>query len=135
MSNSKVTHVIFDLDGTLIDSEKFLHLAINDVLGQFGKTMDLTLRAKTVGLHMGQSAPFIIEHCKLQLNPADYTQMVMKRYIAYLTGEIDGVGVRFLPGAQRLVKHLASHKIPLAICTGSFQDTYDLKVSILYLHF
>lgn len=129
-----VTHVIFDLDGTLIDSEKFLHLAINDVLSQFGKTLEMSLRSQTVGLHMAESAPVIIEQCDLQLDTQQYIQLVLKRFKAYVSGEIGGVGVKFLPGVETLVKHLSKHNVPIAICTGSFNETYQHKV-LFYFFF
>merc|ERR1719259_1193310 len=34
---------------------------------------------------------------------------------------------KLLPGAERLVRHLHSHGIPIAIASGSSQESYDLK--------
>lgn len=124
-----VTHVIFDLDGTLIDSEKHLFKSTNDVLSEFGKSFDWDIRSKTLGLHLQKSAPIIIEHFKLSIEPSEYIDKVLSRFKSYVQGEIDGCGgVRLLPGVKRLVTHLARHNIPMAVCTGCKEDTFRYKV-------
>lgn len=123
-----VTSVIFDLDGTLVDSEKYFYLAVTDILKQYGKEMDWELRSKTIGLYLASSAPIIIDHLELQLTPEEYIGQVLVRFREYVSGNVDGVGIQFLPGVKRLVAHLASHKVPMAICTGSMKETYEYKV-------
>lgn len=127
-SNVPVTHVIFDLDGTLIDSEKYLFRSTNDVLNEFGKEFDWEIRSKTLGLHLSKSAPIIIEHFQLSIQPEEYIRKIMSQFKSYICGEINGFGVQLLPGVERLVKHLAKHKIPMAICTGCMSDTFEYKV-------
>ncbi|XP_046908670.2 pseudouridine-5'-phosphatase [Dermatophagoides farinae] len=122
-----VTHVIFDLDGTLIDSEKHLFRSTNDVLNEFGKSFDWDIRSKTLGLHLQKSAPIIIEHFHLPIEPAEYIGKVLSRFKSYVQGEIDGCGVQLLPGVKRLVTHLAKHDIPMAVCTGCMEDTFRYK--------
>lgn len=124
-----ITHVIFDLDGTLINSEKYLFKSINEILMEFGKEYEWSVRAKTIGLHMAKSAPIIVEHFQLPITADEYIQKVLKRFKAYVEGQIDDdKGVQLLPGVQRLVYHLAKHHIPMAICTGCMSDTYQYKV-------
>ncbi|KAJ6224619.1 hypothetical protein RDWZM_003164 [Blomia tropicalis] len=131
MSSDKytpVTHVIFDLDGTLIDSEKYLHKAITDVLRDHGKTMNWELQSLTTGLFITKSAPIIVENLKLTCTPEEYIRQILIRYKQYVVGQIDGVGIKFLPGVVKLITHLSNNKIPMAICTGSMQETFDFKV-------
>lgn len=126
--NSKnITHVIFDLDGTLIDSEKYLFNSTNDILKQYGKTYDWTIRSKTIGLHLIKATPIIIEHFELPITPEEYMRQVLIQFKRYVLGEIDGSGVQLLPGTKRLVQHLSKHKIPMAICTGCTEDTFGYK--------
>lgn len=54
MTSSKyppVSHVIFDLDGTLIDTEKYFNQVLNSVIGEYGgKPMSVELSSKTSNL-------------------------------------------------------------------------------------
>nr|XP_027205613.1 pseudouridine-5'-phosphatase-like [Dermatophagoides pteronyssinus] len=122
-----ITHVIFDLDGTLIDSEKHLFQSTNDVLNEFGKTFDWNIRSKTLGLHLQKSAPIIIEHFNLSIEPIDYIDKVLLRFKSYVQGDNGGYGIQLLPGVKRLVTHLSRHNIPMAICTGCKEDTFRYK--------
>lgn len=36
--------------------------------------------------------------------------------------------IKFI-GAERLIKHLKSHKIPIAVATSSSQESFDLKTA------
>lgn len=132
---SPVTHVIFDLDGTLIDSEKYFYHAVTDILQDYGKSMDWELRSKTIGLFITNSAPIIIDHLGLPCSPEEYVRQVLVRFKQYIIGEVDGIGIQFLPGVQRLVSHLSDHKVPMAICTGSMKETFEYKVSALIVRY
>ena len=129
-----ITHVIFDLDGTLIDSEKHLFQSTNDVLNEFGKTFDWNIRSKTLGLHLQKSAPIIIEHFNLSIEPIDYIDKVLLRFKSYVQGDNGGYGIQLLPGVKRLVTHLSRHNIPMAICTGCKEDTFRYKVRLPKKH-
>lgn len=51
-----VTHVIFDCDGLLVDSEKYYSLAISEVASRHGKKFDY----KTKLDMMGKSTNYIL---------------------------------------------------------------------------
>jgi len=122
--NNRISHCVFDFDGTLIDSESFLTLAINDVLQRYGKEYVWSLKSRTVGLHLGLSGPIIIEEFGLPLTVPEFVQNVLQRFEERMTlGSCN-----FMAGAERLVKHLAKNDVKLAVCTGSTKFTYSLKV-------
>lgn len=125
-----VSHVIFDLDGTLIDSESYYYCAVNDLLQEYGKQYDWEVRSRTLGLFITKSAPIIIEFCQLPLTPDQFVEKVLLRFRSYVLGEIDGKGVKMLPGAMRLIEHFKATGVPMAICTGSMKQTYDYKVCL-----
>ena len=117
----KITHCIFDFDGTLIDSERYLTKAANQVVQRYGKEFTWNLKSKTLGLHFGLSGPIVIQELDLPLTLEEYIKEVLDEY-----GELI-IDCPFMPGAKRLVKHLYDHHIPMAICTGSTQQTFKLK--------
>ena len=120
----KVTHCIFDFDGTLINSENFLSHAIEEVLHRYGKRIDWSLKSRTVGLPMGMSGPLIIEELDLPLTLQQFTDDVLNTYYDKMSSGI----VEFMPGAKSLVQHLAGHRVPQAVCSASTAFTFALKV-------
>jgi pseudouridine-5'-monophosphatase len=122
----RVTHCIFDFDGTLIDSERFLTQAINDVVQKYDKEYDWSLKSRTVGLHLALSGPIIIEELDLPLTVDQFVKNVLKTFEHRMSNGSEKCN--FMSGAERLVKHLAQNNVKLAVCTGSTKFTYSLKV-------
>jgi len=120
----RVSHCIFDFDGTLINSESFLTQAINEVLQRYGKCYDWSVKSKTTGLHMGLSGPIIIEELDLPLTLQEFTDSVLKEFERSLCNG----SVEFMSGAERLVQHLSRNGVHLAICTASTQLTFKYKI-------
>jgi beta-phosphoglucomutase len=42
--------VIFDMDGVLTDSEPAFHAAVNDILGRYGKSIDIHTYERFIGM-------------------------------------------------------------------------------------
>lgn len=118
-----VTHCIFDFDGTLVNSEVCFTDATNRVTQKYGKDFTWYLKAKTIGLHFGASAPIIIKELDLPLTKEEYVADVLIEFEKRLAQ-----GVDFMPGAERLILHLHKHNIPIALCTGSTSYTFSMKM-------
>ena len=43
------THVIFDLDGVLLDSEPLYTCATQEIVGEYGKVFDWSVKGNTIG--------------------------------------------------------------------------------------
>lgn len=122
MSFSKVTHVLFDLDGLLIDSEKLYTEAFTKVCGQFGKTFTWELKSSLLGFQGHECAEKIIQSLELPITRDVFMSLAMKEY------EVLFPTVELLPGARKLVEHLHSKNIPIALATSSGQESVDMKM-------
>lgn len=120
----KITHVIFDLDGLLIDTEPIYTKAISDTMAAFGKKFSLKLKAKTMGMKHDVAVEYMLKDAGLAgiVSVEEFSEFYDRRLGELLPNN------SILPGAMRLVKHLAAHNVPLAICTGSNSFEYPLKV-------
>lgn len=132
--------VIFDMDGTLVDSEKVHRHAFLkglDYLGvdyDYDKTMDFLL--KNAGIPDSVFAEDFVEEHKLDFSAKEILDLKRNNYYELIDSEVEAY-----PGAVDFVKNL-SGKYKLAIATSSSQedmeavlkkiglfDVFDVKVS------
>jgi pseudouridine-5'-monophosphatase len=69
---SKISHVIFDLDGTLIDSEEQYLKLQTECLAKFGKKFDAKDKQRTLGRTNDEEIKAIIKQYKLSVTPEEY---------------------------------------------------------------
>ena len=88
----QITHVIFDMDGTLLDSG-LLYLDVSkDIVAAFDREWDADFHATTVGRRHDENAPAIIKHYGLDITVDQFMEEYRKRIVPKL-GE---GGLRFL---------------------------------------
>ncbi|EJD52477.1 HAD-like protein [Auricularia subglabra TFB-10046 SS5] len=127
MTNARVDFVLFDLDGLLIDSEAIYTLATNEILAPYGAQMTWEIKAGLMGKNEQTAAEHLFAHLPpIALTPAEY--LVQRRALQ----DARWPSVPLLPGAARLVQHLATHAVPMAIATGSNRKEFELKTGHLY---
>jgi len=116
-----VTHVIFDMDGLLLDTELHYTRANEIICQRYDRQFTWELKQMQMGRRSQEAAQLLIDYLKLPITLDEY--LLETRNILY---ELFPTA-KLLPGAERLVRHLHDQKIPLAICTGSHEKAYDLK--------
>ncbi|XP_047987687.1 pseudouridine-5'-phosphatase-like isoform X1 [Leguminivora glycinivorella] len=122
MAFKKVSHVLFDLDGLLIDSEILYTQAFTNVCAKYGKEFTWELKSSLLGFQGHECAEKIITTLELPVTKQDFMKLCQKEY------EVLFPKVQLMPGAQRLVEHLHSKGVPIALATSSAQDSVDLKM-------
>lgn len=108
--------LIFDLDGTLIDSVPDIHAASNEVLAENGFA-PLTLMQ--VRSFIGRGVPHLV-HCLLEASGAGGDELLQARLTADFIARYDGaVGLTALfPGVREALTAFRGAGHPLAICTN-----------------
>ena len=119
--NQKISCLIYDMDGLLLDTEGIYTEVTQDIVGEFGKVFDLSVKKKIIGRPSFQAAKIIVESLDLPITPKDY-----------LDSRKDVLIEKFknthpLPGAKEMTTHFFSHGIPQAIATSSSSPIYDAK--------
>lgn len=117
-----ITHLIYDFDGLLLDTEP-IHWQVNaDIASRYGKSFDLSIHSKIIGRTSQDSAQIIIDMLDLPLTVEAYLE------------ERDGIifdlypHVQPMPGAIELTQHFYDAGIPQAIATSSAQIRFNQKV-------
>lgn len=123
MAPARITHVLFDMDGLLLDTERFYTDVQATILASYGKSFDWSLKAKMMGKTALEAADIFVKETGLEgvLAPEDFIKQ-REEMLRSLFPESD-----LLPGAERLIRHLHAHKIPMAVATSSHKRHYELK--------
>lgn len=66
MPELKITHVIFDLDGLLLDTEKVYTAMFNELLSKFGKQYTMELKAMSMGKRMEEAIPLTLKYVSIR---------------------------------------------------------------------
>jgi HAD superfamily hydrolase (TIGR01509 family) len=121
--NPKITHIIYDNDGLLLDTEPFYTQAHTIVAARYGKVFDWSVKSKMIGLRAEDSATVMINALQLPITVPEYIE-ARKSLLAELFPQAEP-----LPGAVRLTRHLHQAGIPQAVATSSDRHNFDLKIT------
>ena len=66
------SHLIFDMDGLLLNTQQIYSRVGGELLAKHGKTSDQSLRMKVIGRRMEEAAVLIVEHYGLPYTPQQY---------------------------------------------------------------
>ncbi|KAM7249724.1 hypothetical protein ACFE04_019883 [Oxalis oulophora] len=118
-----ITHVVFDMDGLLLDTEKFYDEVQEAILARYNKRYDWSLKAKMMGMKAIEASRVFVEENGISglLSPEDFLiEREAMLQNMFPTSEL-------MPGAGRLVKHLHAKGIPIAVATGTHKRHFELK--------
>ncbi|XP_028176629.1 pseudouridine-5'-phosphatase-like [Ostrinia furnacalis] len=118
-----VTHVLFDMDGLILNTEDLYTVAFKNVLTPYGKEYTFTLKLKLMGSQAHETAKIIVSELDLPITPEQFMEETKKQFEKLFPD------TQVLPGAKRLIEHLNSHNIPIGLATSSSKESYELKVN------
>ncbi|CAL4973970.1 unnamed protein product [Urochloa decumbens] len=118
----QVSAVIFDLDGTLLDTERATRDVLDEFLAAYGKVPDPEKEEKRLGQMYLESTTGIIRDYGLPLTVDEYSKAMHPLYLRRWQT------AKPLPGVRRLVKHLHKNGVPLAVASNSVRRNIDHKV-------
>jgi pseudouridine-5'-monophosphatase len=118
----KPTHVIFDLDGILLDTEPLYTRATQEIVGEFGKVFDWSVKGDMIGRSAIDGARHLIRALDVPLEPEEYLRR-RKPILDALFRTAEPIA-----GAPELVAELGRRGVPLAVATSSEHYQYRLKI-------
>ena len=120
---SHTTHVIFDLDGTLLDTEPLYTIAAEQVCARYGATFTLQLKQQIMGGDSKRGARVVIDTLGLPISPEDYLAQREESLLQlFETAEP-------MPHAHELVQRLSERGVPMAIATSGHTHLTEAKLA------
>jgi phosphoglycolate phosphatase len=105
--------LIFDLDGTLIDSKEDLVNSVNAVLFWKGRE---ALPAGTIASYIGNGAPMLIKRTLPDLGEDEHLE-ALQYFLDYYREHMLDATVLY-PGVREALDHLHQERVPMAILTN-----------------
>ncbi len=114
----ELTAVVFDMDGTMVDTESIYHTAWRNVATNLGYTLDNATLKQTTGKRMADC--YAIIHAALGASfPMDLFQ---ERWWDEWFAHAETYGIARKPGLDQLLNLLDAHNIPKAVATSSARE-------------
>jgi len=120
--------LLFDLDGTLVDSVYQHVLAWHEVLGRAGMELSVWRIHRRIGMSGGLFVNALLRETGMQLSAEDAKRLRSQHADAFVRRMGD---VRPLPGARELLSRLTSLKVPWAIATSGSPTTAGPSIAML----
>lgn len=121
-----VTHVVFDMDGLLLDTESAYSVAQQAILDKWNRKFTWDLKGKM----MGKKA---LEACQLCIDELGlHNEISAEAFLEERERRLDVLFAKaaLMPGVERLIRHLHRYGIPMAVATSSHRRHFDLKTSL-----
>ena len=109
------------MDGLLLDTEGIYTEVTQQIVGEYGKVFDWSVKEKIIGRRSIQAAEIIVESLDLPISPQDYLD---SRKDVLLEKFKD---TEALPFAKEMTTHFFKLGIPQALATSSSSPMFEAK--------
>lgn len=121
--------VLFDLDGTVVDSEPLWADAMRLIAADLGGTLTEEVLARTTGLSVPASVDLMLAELGSDRPSEDVTRQLLER-----AAEVFAEELMWQPGAQELVDALRADGVTTALVTSSPRIVVDVAMQRLGAH-
>lgn len=113
--NGKITAIVFDMDGLMVDSEPLSQQAWDAALREFGHVLDAEINGRIIGHRLDSSSRMVRDYFQLPITHAE----LMERKQAHMEQIWATRGIPVMPGLAELQNAIAARGIPWGVATSS----------------
>lgn len=125
--------VLWDMDGTLVDSEKLWDIALAALYAEMGGELRSEVRDALVGSSADNTIRIIYADLGLEPNPRAMAET--DRWLHDYTAELFDGGLPWCPGARELLDALAADETPMALVTNTVRRLTDRALNTIGRHY
>ncbi|PKA61545.1 riboflavin kinase [Apostasia shenzhenica] len=118
-----VSHVILDLDGTLLNTDGIVIEVLKKILLQYGKKWECNKAHRIVGKTPLEAAVAVIQDYELPCTVEEFISTTSPMF------SNQWCNIKALPGASRLINHLSSKGVPFGLASNSPRSNIEAKIS------
>ncbi|PIA65599.1 hypothetical protein AQUCO_00100830v1 [Aquilegia coerulea] len=115
--------VILNLDGTLLNTDGIVSEVLKVFLAKYGKRLDVKGASNIVGQTPFEVAAAIVQDYELPCTVDEFISEITPRFSDWWCN------IKPLPGANRLIRHLHGHGVPMALASYSARASVESKLS------
>jgi HAD superfamily hydrolase (TIGR01509 family) len=128
-----VKAVLWDMDGTLVDSEKLWDVSLAALYEKLGGELTPAVRASMVGSVAENTMRIVYTDLGLDLDPAAMAES--SRWLNDYTAELFAVGLPWCDGAKELLDELHAQGMPMALVTNTQRALTDRALNSIGPHY
>ena len=127
MNTQRPAAVLFDMDGTLVDSEKVWEVALHELAARAGGTLSPAARVAMIGSSMANSMRILRE----DLAQPDRPEAPDVAWLTERVVELFGAGLIWRPGALELLLAVRAAGLPTALVTSTGRRLVEVALDTL----
>jgi HAD superfamily hydrolase (TIGR01509 family) len=125
--------VLWDMDGTLVDSEKLWDISLNALYAEHGAELRPEVRRSMVGSSAENTIRIIYTDLGLDHDPAAMAES--DRWLHDYTASLFDDGLPWCDGAREMLEALAAEGIPMALVTKTQRALTDRALNSIGRHY
>ncbi|WP_347221974.1 HAD family hydrolase [Mycolicibacterium poriferae] len=131
--NCRVRAVLWDMDGTLVDSEKLWDISLNKLYEFHGATMSRQTRSALVGASAEETMVTVYTELGLDHDPAAIAGSI--QWLHDHTADLFDGGLPWCPGAREMLEALVSEDVPMALVTNTQRELAERALNSIGRHY